>query len=153
MHAAARQQGQRQVLPTCQASGGVASLLPIPDLCMRHFHGSGSCCNSNPHRNVQAARLCGASVDREKAYPGWQPAPESRVVQLTRKCLHSLIGHEPKVRLALLLVGHSCLRAVAACPASLTSRLNTVLLRTSYMPGHDQNMQARPVCPRTSLKR
>ena len=30
---------------------------------------------------VQAAELCGANVDREQAYPGWQPAPESKIVQ------------------------------------------------------------------------
>ena len=47
---------------------------------------------------MQAAKLCGASVDREQAYPGWMPAPSSPVVQLTKQCLQSLIGHEPKVR-------------------------------------------------------
>ena len=46
---------------------------------------------------VQAAILCGASVDREQAYPGWMPAPSSPVVQLTKQCLQNLIGHDPKV--------------------------------------------------------
>lgn len=48
-------------------------------------------------RIAKLARLCGAGISLDKAYPGWQPAPSSPVVTLTKEVIGSITGKEPKV--------------------------------------------------------
>lgn len=39
----------------------------------------------------------GATVEQDKAYPGWAPNPGSAVVKLAQEVLTEVTGHEAKV--------------------------------------------------------
>ena len=43
------------------------------------------------------ARLAGASAELGSRYPGWQPQPDSRLLQVTRDAYRAVYGTEPRV--------------------------------------------------------
>eukprot|EP00884_Botryococcus_braunii_P019726 jgi/Botrbrau1/6437/Bobra.0034s0013.1 len=43
------------------------------------------------------ATLCGAEVEMDIAYPGWNPNPHSKVLQLAKEVVSKILGREPKV--------------------------------------------------------
>jgi dipeptidase D len=44
-----------------------------------------------------AATLAGATVEENEAYPGWNPNPDSKVLDATKRTYVKLFGEEPKV--------------------------------------------------------
>ncbi|KAK9794340.1 hypothetical protein WJX73_005452 [Symbiochloris irregularis] len=48
-------------------------------------------------RIAKTARLCGASIALDKAYPGWKPCTTSKVLDLTKSVIGAITGQQPKV--------------------------------------------------------